>query len=325
MRLDLSRLRARASQLLATRRRSQPWVVADLQPVRMLTICVQPARLGERPVVLGASAFEFEQFPADAAALAAFAQKQPFTRQRWALLLPRDDYRLSVMPEPDVPAAELAASLRWQLSTTLDFPAEDAAVDFVRIPTKEWQPERGSELYVVAARGAAVQAQAALFRAARLDLRAIDIRETAQRNIGMLLEREGELLVLVAFCDDEVRISFNWQRELYMDRLIAEPSVHDETPERRAAACERIQLQVQRSLEAVRANYPFMQAARIVLAGAPEGFRASLQVAVFDPVDELDPDSLFDLSRTPELHDVRAFMRHFHALGVALRDREDIA
>lgn len=325
MRLDIPRLRARASQLLATRRRAQPWVVADLQPLRMLTISVQPARPGERPLVLGASAFEFEQFPADAAALSAFAQKQQLARQRWALLLPRDDYRLTVMPEPDVPAAELAASLRWQLSTTLDFPADDAAVDFVRIPTKEWQPERAPELYVVAARGAAVQAQAALFRAARLDLRAIDIRETAQRNVAMLLEREKELLVLVAFCEDEVRISFNWQRELYMDRLIAEPSVHDETPERRAAALERIQLQVQRSLEAVRANYPFMQAARIVLAGAPEGFRASLQVAVFDAVDELDPDSLFDLSRTPELHDMRTFMRHFHALGVALREREDIA
>ena len=325
MRIDFKRLRSRLEQLLATRRRAQCWVVADLQASRMLAVCVAPARPGERPVVLAASALEFNGAAPEAAALATFAHELQPARQRWALLLPRDDYRLSMMPAPEVPAAELAQSLRWQLSTTLDFPAEDAAIDFIDIPTKPWQPERASELYVVAARGAAVNVQAALFRSAHLNLQAIDIRETAQRNVGMLLERDGELLVLVAFCDDEVRISFNWQRELYMDRLIAEPSVHDETPERRAAACERIQLQVQRSLDAVRADYPFMQAARIVLAGAPEGFRAALQVAVFDPVDELDPDSLFDLSRTPDLHDMRTFMRHFHALGVALRDREDIA
>ena len=325
MRIDLTRLRSRMNQFLAMRRRAQPWAVADLQPLRMLTVCVEPARPGERPVVLAVSAMEFAQGAPDVAALAAFAQTQQITRQRWALLLPRDEYRLSVMPEPEVPAAELAQSLRWQLSTTLDFPADDAAIDFIRIPTKAWQPERASELYVVAARGAAVKTQADLFRAAHLNLRAIDIRETAQRNIAMLLERDNELLVLVAFCDDEVRISFNWQRDLYMDRLIAEPSVHDETPERRAAAFERIQLQVQRSLDAVRANYPFMQAARIVLAGAPDGFADQLKTSLFDPVDELSPDALFDLSHVAELRDPRVFMRYFHAIGVALREREDIA
>lgn len=325
MRIDIPQLRSRLHQLLARRRRAQPLVVAELQAARMLTVCVAPSRHGERPVVISASALEFDQALPDAAAIAAFAQKQALARQRWALLLARDDYRLSVMPEPEVPAAELAQSLRWQLSTTLDFPADDAAIDFLKIPTSEWQPERTSELYVVAARGASVTAQAALLRAAQLNLTVIDIRETAQRNIAMLLERDKELLVLVAFCDDEVRISFNWQRELYMDRLIAEPSAHDETPERRVAACERIQLQVQRSLDAVRSNYPFMQSARIVLAGAPEGFSGLLRTAVFDPIDELLPESLFDLSRVPELHDTRTFMRHFHALGVALREREGIA
>ena len=325
MRIDLARLRSRVNQFLAKRHRAQPWAVADLQPLRMLTVCVEPARPGERPVVLAVSAMEFGQGSPDAAALTAFAQTQQLTRQRWALLLPRDEYRLSVMPEPEVPAAELAQSLRWQLSTTLDFPADDAAIDFIKIPTKAWQPERASELYVVAACGAAVKTQAELFRAAHLNLRAIDIRETAQRNIAMLLERDNELLALVAFCDDEVRISFNWQRELYMDRLIAEPSVHDETPERRAAAFERIQLQVQRSLDAVRANYPFMQGARIVLAGAPEGFADQLKTSLFDPVDELSPDALFDLSHVAELRDPRVFMRYFHAIGVALREREDIA
>jgi MSHA biogenesis protein MshI len=325
IRIDRSRLRSRLNQLLAARRRLLPWIVADLQTMYLRTVCVAPARPGERPVVLGTSTLELDTMAPDARALAAFAQTLQRGRQRWALLLPRDDYRLSVIPEPEVPAAELVQSLRWQLSTTLDFPTEEASIDFLQIPTRAWQPERTAELYVVAARGTAVHAQAALFRAAHLDLRAIDIRETAQRNIATLLERDGELLVLVAFCDDEVRISFNWQHELYMDRLIAEPSVHDQTPQRRTAACERIQWQVQRSLDAVRANYPFMQAARIMLAGAPEGFAGILMAAVPEPVEELVPELLFDLSRVPELGDPRVFMRYFHALGVALREREDMA
>ncbi len=322
MRLDFSRLRARFSELTAARRRRQPWTVADLQAQRMLAVTVAPAAAGQRPAVLDASALEYEQALPATDALTAFAQQLPATRQRWALLLPRDAYRLAVMPEPEVPASELAQSVRWQLASTLDFPVEDAAVDFLRIPTRDVQPERSPELYVVAAPGETVRAQAAVFRAARLDLQAIDIRETAQRNLAALLEHDDELLVLVAFCADEVRISFNWRQELYMDRLIAERSVHDETPERRAAACERIRLQLQRSLEAVRANHPFMQAARIVVADAPEGFIELLGSTMFDPVEALDPEALFDLARTPQLREPRAFMQYFHALGVALRDRE---
>lgn len=325
MRVEFSRLRSRLGELTAARRRRQPWTVADLQALRMLTVTVAPAAAGTRPVVLDASALEFEQACPSIEALAAFAQQRSAAKQRWALLLPRDAYRLAVMPEPDVPAAELAQSVRWQLAGTLDFPVEDAAVDFLKIPTREWQPERSPELYVVAAPGEVVRAQAGLFRAARLDLQAIDIRETAQRNIAALLEHDDELLALVAFCGEGVRISFNWRQELYMDRLIAERPVHDDTPERRAAACERIRLQLQRSLDAVRSNHPFMQAARIVVADAPEGFIELLGMTMFDPVEALDPDALFDLERTPQLREQHTFMQYFHALGVALRDREGVA
>ncbi len=325
MRMDFSRLGARFKQLAVPRQRRRPWAVVDLQPRQLIAVLVAPARGGQRPLVQQAAslAFDGELPPPDR--LAALARELRAAGQRWALLLPREEYRLSVMPEPEVPAAELAQSLRWQLAATLDFPVEDAAIDFMKIPTRAWEPERTPDIYAVAARGAAVQAQAALFRNARLALQAIDIRETAQRNIAALLERQGELLAMIAFGRDDVQISFSWQRELYMDRLIAEHVSADDTPERRAAACERIQLQLQRSLDAVRASYLFMQSVRIVVAGAPEGFVEQLKSTVFDPVEELVPDTLFDLSRVPALQDPQVFMQHFHALGVALRDSEGSA
>lgn len=325
MRIDLTRLASRWWPRLAVRRRAAPWAVAELAPQRLSAVVMAPARTGQRPVVLAAASVELDPSAPQAAAMTAFAASLHANRKRWALLLPRDDYRLSVMPEPAVPAEELANSLRWQLAATLDFPVEDAAVDWMEIPTLAWQPERATDLYAVAARGETVLAKTALFRAAHLDLQVIDIRETAQRNIGALLERDGELLVLVAFCTDEVRISFNWHKALYMDRLIAEPSIRDESAERRAAASERVQLQIQRSLDAVRESYPFMQSARIVLAGAPEGFQAQLGASLPDPVEVLAPDALFDLSQVPSLHEQDVFMQHFHALGVALRDHEGLA
>lgn len=323
MRIDLSRLRARLKKLSSPRTGKRLWAVADLQPRRLIAVLVAPGSGGQRPAVQQAACIEFDGDVPPQDALARLAQELRAGKQRWALLLPREEYRVTVMDAPEVPAAELAQSLRWQLATTLDFTADDAAIDFMNIPPAGREPEGRPEIYAVAARGATVQAQAARFRQARLALKVIDIRETAQRNVAELLETPGELLAMVAFGESDVQITFNWQQELIMDRLIAEHVHPDDAPERRAAACERIQLQLQRSLDAVRSTCPAIPAARIVVAGAPEGFVEQLRNVVFDPVEALVPDAVFDLSRTPQLKDPQVFMRHFHALGVALRERED--
>ncbi len=256
------------------------------------------------------------------AQLGSLAQQLDAGARPWTLLLPRDEYRITVIAEPAVPAAELAQSVRWQLAPTLDFSAEDASVDFMRIPTQTWQPERMPELYAIAARGDAVRQRAALFDEARLKLAAIDIRETAQRNIAALAERADELLVMVAFGKEEAQISFSWHQELYMDRLIAEATDSEQHPERRAANNERMAMQVQRSIEAVRGNFPFMMAARVLVAGAPEGFCELLAASLPEPVEPWLPEQCFDLSCTPALREPQVFMQHFHAIGAALRGLE---
>ncbi len=110
-----------------------------------------------------------------------------------------------------------------------------------------------------------------------------------------------------------------------MDRLIAESTDSDNNPDRRAANNERISTQVQRSIEAVRGNFPFMMAARVLVAGAPEGFCELLAGSIPEPVEALQPEQLFDLSRTPALRDPQVFMQHFHAIGAALRGLEQAA
>lgn len=315
-------LSAAFASILATRRRAAPWAAVDFSAQHMAAVLVAPPKGSGKPRVLKAVLAELAGGLPEAAQFTPFAQALEAGARQWTLLLPRDEYRISVMAEPVVPAAELAQSVRWQLAPALDFPAEDASVDFMKIPTRAWEPERVPELYVVAARGDAVRQRAALFDQARLSLGAIDIRETAQRNIAALVERDGELLVMIAFCADDVQISFSWHGELYMDRLIAESAARDTPPDRRAAANERIASQVQRSIEAVRASFPFMQAARVLVAGAPEDFCTLLASSIDEPVESLQPEQLFDLSHTPELREPQQFMQYFHALGAALRTWE---
>ncbi len=321
----ISALKSRWSSLAAKRMSATPWAAVDFSASRMAAVLVAPPQGDSRPRVLKAALAEIDGSLPESASFSAFAQQLEAGARPWTLLLPRDEYRVSVMPEPAVPAAELAQSVRWQVAPTLDFPAEDASVDFMKIPTQAWQPDRTPELYVIAARGDAVRQRVALFEGARIKLSAIDIRETAQRNVAALAERPDELLVMVAFGLEDVQISFSWHRELYMDRLIAESADRDNHPEKRAANNDRIASQVQRSIEAVRGNFPFMMAARVLVAGAPEGFCELLAASLPEPVEALQPEALFDLSRVTALRDPQVFMQHFHAIGAALRGMEPSA
>ncbi len=334
------------SGLTSKRSRTACWAAMDIRAHEIAAVVVAPPAKDGKPRILKAAVLPRDTAPGHAATgttetsqghdlpaaaqLGAIAQSVDGHDRCWSLLLPRDDYRISVMPEPAVPATELAQSVRWQLAPVLDFPVEDASVDFLKMPTEAWQPGRAPELYAIAARGEAVRERAALFDKARLRLGAMDIRETAQRNIAALVERstaysaaeKAELLVMLVFLPDEVQITFNWHQELYMDRLIAESTDPAHSPERRAAINDRVALQVQRSIEAVRGSFPFMQAARVLVAGAPEGFCELLATSTGDPVTEFQPEQWLDLSQVPALREPTEFMRHCHAIGAALRGME---
>lgn len=318
----LTSLFARLNLSLQTLRSGHPpalrWAGIELQDKQLHLVVMGAAPNSDQIRVLECVSRELEdELSADT--LTGIVQSLTSRPQRWSLLLPRDDYRLSVIPAPEVPADELAQSVRWQLAPVLDFPVEDAAIDFMTIPATKPDEGRPSELYAIAARGDAVTRFASLFREARVPLAAIDIHETAQRNLAALIEQPDELLVMVAFHRQAVQITFSWRGELYLDRLMAEPVNDDESPARRAMLCERIALQAQRSLDAVRVSYPFMQSARIVVAGAPAGFVDSMTALTGVPVEVMRPEAFLDLRATPALCDTVEFMRYFQAIGTALR------
>lgn len=288
-------------------------------------VVAAPARKGELPRVLNIAMLERDSSnPAlQPALLTAMAAQLAHPGCPYVLLLPRDDYRVSVVPEPAVPASELAQSVRWQLAPILDFPIEEAVVEYMSIPTQTWQPDKTQELYAIAAKSSVMAQYADDFREARLALQAIDIRETAQRHIAALAEQADEVLGMVSFGERHVQITFTWHGELYMDRLIAEPVASiDDNPDRRAAIYARILLQIQRSVDAVHNSLPFLQLGRILVAGAPPDFCAQLATSVSEPVEVLTLDTLFNLSKTPALRDPAVGMRYFAVLGAALRGME---
>jgi MSHA biogenesis protein MshI len=256
-------------------------------------------------------------------ALASLAKKLSTPGHLWTTPLKRGDYKLVVVPRPAVQQSEMAESVRWSLGSILDFPLEDAAVDWMTIPTVEHMPDKPQQLYAITTRKAVVNERVAPFARAKVPVHAVDIRETAQRNIAALVERPGEGLGMLSMDAEGVQITFTFNGELYLDRFISEPFdvmlAADE--ESRARIFDRITLQVQRSIDFMQRTMPFIPLGRIVVAPlpAPLSIVQHLQGQIAEPTESLDLATVFDFSQTPELADEEQQSRYFIALGAALR------
>ena len=260
----------------------------------------------------------------EASALTGLAKKISAPGCLWTLPLSRQEYNILVVPEPPVLAAEIEQSVRWSIGTMIDYPADEANLAWMRIPTAEQLPNRPPHLYVLVAKSEIVGQYNAVFQQAKLPLRAIDVRETAQRNIAALAEKQGEGLGLLVIGKSGVQFTITFGGELYLDRFVEESlfddADRDADAERRAF--ERIALQVQRSLDFIGRTIPFIDIGRVLVAPMPKkleldhGFIAeNLSV----PVEALDLASLFDFSVTPELAREENQALYFTALGAALR------
>jgi len=258
-----------------------------------------------------------------AGGLAQLARKIAVPQFQWTLPLARGDYKMIVVPEPAVKAAEMVESVRWSLGTVLDYPVEDASVDWISIPTAKHASQRQPHLYAVVARNAVIQQRAETFRQAKINLNAVDVRETAQRNIAALVEKPGEAIGMVTVNAQGVQITFTFDGELYLDRFIEVPlaTAVAGDDDSRTRMFERITLQVQRSLDFVHRTLSFMQIGRIVISPlpAPIALREHMAQNIAEPVEMLDLASVFDFSLTPELAPEEAQARYFVALGAALR------
>jgi len=276
-------------------------------------------RAGERPQVLAAA----EQARADADTEgSALRELIGHVDHRLPILmtLPRTHYRLRVMPEPAVPQREMLTSLRWSLSTDSDGPMDDFNLAWMRIPTEEQLPAKPRQVYAVMAPTAPLTVRLAAWRHVGVRPKVIDIRETALRNIAGALERSGEGLALLSAGAWGVSMVFTHQGSLYLDRTIELPELAAADGAIRALLYERIAVQLFRSIDVVGRSYPFMPVTRVVVVPAPEAPGLQEFLAGQLPVEPLDLDRLFDLSRVPELAQSPALQaRCLVSLGATLR------
>ncbi len=298
------------------------WTAVDIEPDGLYGVTVlAPKESGGKPCVIKSGFIPGGQM--DVASLTELSKIISVPGCPWTLLLDRKAYHFLVVPEPAVQPSELEQSVRWSIGSMIDFPSDEASMAIMRIPSSEQLPNRQTFLYVAVARKAMIQGYSAIFQKAGIILQAIDVRETAQRNIAVLAEKAGKGLGLLSIGNHGVQFIVTCNGALYLDRFIEESllATSSSDPDSITHACDRIVQQVHRSLDFVSRTLTFINIDRLLLAPARGELDSidSITRQLPLPVEKLDIASIFDISNIPELTQQENQADYFSALGAALR------
>ncbi len=264
----------------------------------------------------------------NAQGLEKIGREMHFARYRCTTLLSPHEYQMLVVEAPNVPPLELKTAMRWRVKDMLDFHIDDATIDVLDIPPDKNNAARAHSMYAVAARNTAVERRVTMFNGAKIPLEVIDIPEMAQRNISVRLEEPARGLALLSFDDDSGLLTVTYNGELYMARHIDlgwEQLTHADAATKQGHF-DRITLELQRSLDNIERQFPFISISRLWLSYMPESeaLREYLSSNLYVAISVLDLNEVLDFSRVPAAGAIENQARFFMVLGASLRHEERV-
>lgn len=294
------------------------WVAMAPQGGRVHAVHVV-SEAGHRPVLCWASN---EAWADPVQTLRALRRARPLQQHRSVALLQHAQYQLLTLDAPDLPRSEWRDAMRWRLKDMVDFPVDNAGIDVMDIPADP-QQRRAPSLIAVAAPRTALQALADAATDAGAPWYAIDVPETALRNIAVLGAEAGRGEALLHVGRAHSTLVITAEGELLMSRHIEVTldQLTDPDDSLRQQSFERASLELQRTLDNVERQFSHANLARLQVApGAPlQAFIDYVRDLVYVPVAAFDLASLIDLSAVPELSDPTEQAAYLPAIGAALR------
>lgn len=134
------------------------------------------------------------------------------------VVLHRPDYALLLTEAPQVPEAEIQSALRWKIGDLIDFPVNEAILDYFELPPL--QAGEARQLYVVAARESVIQERVDLLRGVGLEPAYIDIAEKAQRNLAARLPEDEQGVAVVEIGETESLLTITRRGDLLFSRTL---------------------------------------------------------------------------------------------------------
>lgn len=275
-------------------------------------------QLGSLPRVTLADSVE--RIGDDASALEAVSRGMKLGKRRCSTLLRHGGYQLILTDMVAGPIEEAREAARWKLKDQVEFPVDSAAIDLLPIPAYG----RAGQAYAVMAPESSVGPLVRAFQAAGLSLGVVDLPEMSQRNLAGLFEEEGRPLATLIFDDEEGLLTFTVDGELLNSRHVeisARQLIAAEA-DRRGTLFDRIELELQRSLDNFERMYSSLSLQRLLVAPVPgvDGLLDHLSSNLTIPVAELDIGKVLDFDAAPALRDPLRQFQSLRAIGAALRE-----
>ncbi len=288
----------------------------DTTGVAVLRVLRAP---GQRPVLLACDWYPHALGDTPFDTLRHLAKRLQLQRARCTTLLKDSDYKLLATEAPDVPKAELAAALRWRIKDLIDGPVDDVTLDTFEIPGSA-TARIGRQVYVVAARNAALRQRIELMTRAGVNLQVVDIAEMAQRNIAGLLPQDSSGVAVLSLQDEVGLVTLTRGGELYLSRNLSVGWEHFTDETQRASAMDQIVLEIQRSLDYYESHFRQAPIRHVVLAqtyGDTSALAEQLHINLGVEVTQLELSDYIDCEIEPPGH---WDARHFFTFGAALRE-----
>lgn len=173
-------------------------------------------------------------------------------------------YQLLHLEAPDVPAEEMADALRWRLGDLIDFPPDEAV-----ITTLPQHSDRAASRMVFAfvARRSEVQRVIDTITAAGLTPTAVEVRESALRNLTARIPDEAGGTATIHLCRDDGVILLTHDQGLYLARRLEAGT--GRLAEGGTLEMEEVALELQRSLDYYERQLASAPAARALIAPTP--------------------------------------------------------
>jgi MSHA biogenesis protein MshI len=282
------------------------------------------AGAGGRPEVTLCETFRKEGAEADT--YARLRKQFNLDRYRATTSLRFGEYQFLQVEPPDVPPEEMKEAMRWRIKGMVDFPVDQATLDVLEVPTGGAEGARSRFVFVVCSSNDLLGARIQTLQKAHIDIEAIEVPETVQRNISALYEPPGRGVAMLGFSAEGGLLTFTHGGELHSFRRleITLDQLLNADPDERLALFDRIVLELQRSLDTFEHQHHYVSLAQLMVMPLPEevGLAAYLAQNLYVPVEAVDLAKVMDLIKVPELRAPGRQAQCFHLLGAALRGFE---
>lgn len=274
---------------------------------------------GGRPALLWACT---QPWVLSTSGMRALRRAWPVSGHRTVAVLEHGQYQFLGLDAPELPREEWRDAVRWSIKEMVNFPVDTAGIDVLDLPSDP-QQRRRALLLAVAAPRAVLAPLAEAAADAGLPWHAIDVRETALRNLAVLGAEPGRGQALLHAGATHSTLVVVAQGELLVARHIEVTlqQLTDTDETQRQPHFERACLELQRTLDNVERQFSFANLAHLTVAPGAllHGFIDYVRDLIYVTVSAFELGAVIDLSAVPGLTDPVAQAAYLPAIGAALR------